>query len=549
MSDEQQERPDEPNVAPLLVFTDLRRNGMFLPFGLGGAMRAGVMGSTDFEGKDLEEMLDLVEDARPGEIENAANALWDAAGKIKEIGDDLRTHIDRVDWEGEFGDNFRAWGRDLSKNTLVLADYTEQASIHLKAAGAGLATVRSAMPKRDASVLGAPKVEAIPAEERVETNERYKLAKKKEEDRQEAINQMNRLASYYTVSHDNMRASEEPRFGPMPSVGMPPRAPGDPYESPGRRTASVPAEEYRTAEPLPQAQERRESTMVRGTAPEEKHTVLVPDGAPVPGQDVRTDLNTVAPVAPPATDPGPRTPLPATGGGGTGPGPIAPLPPAHNGPLSSSRSGGGGGPRNAGPYQGVRGGTQGPSGGTSNIPPGKGNGLARPVTGAGPISGAPHASQPPVGRPGTGVFGGTSQPQRGGSGSPHIPRGTVVGAEHGTTGRPPVGGATGASAIGAGNNGPGRRQTASAPGGVVGTPRHTPAQGGAARPFTPGGTGLARSGAADGGRSPMGVPPRAGRPSSSQEESGNEARRPDYLTEDEETWTAGRNNTVPPVVD
>ncbi|MEE1941777.1 hypothetical protein V1L54_20620 [Streptomyces sp. TRM 70361] len=548
MSDEQQERPDEPNVAPLLVFTDLRRNGMFLPFGLGGAMRAGVMGSTDFEGKDLEEMLDLVEDARPGEIENAANALWDAAGKIKEIGDDLRTHIDRVDWEGEFGDNFRAWGRDLSKNTLVLADYTEQASIHLKAAGAGLATVRSAMPKRDASVLGAPKVEAIPAEERVETNERYRLAKKKEEDRQEAINQMNRLASYYTVSHDNMRAAEEPRFGPMPRVGVPPERPvRQDGSGSSRQSSRGSAEEYRAAEPVSQAGERRESTVVRGTVPEGKHTVLVPDGGTTPGRDVRTDLNTVALVAPPTTDPGPRTPFPTTGGGGTGPAQMAPLPLTHNGPLNNNRSGGGGGPRNAGPYQGIRSGAQGPLGNTSNIPPGNGNGPARPVTGAGPVSGAPQGSQPPAGRPNTGVFGGTPQAQRGGVGSSHLPRGTVVGTEHGMTGRPPAG-ATGASAIGAGNNNPGRKQTAPAPGGITGAPRQAPAPGGTARPFTPGGTGLTRGGTADGGRNPTGMAARTGSPGP-REESRNESRRPDYLTEDEETWTVGRNNTVPPVID
>ncbi|HZG05968.1 MAG TPA: hypothetical protein VE546_20725, partial [Streptomyces sp.] len=217
MTDEnKQERPDEPIVAPQLLITDLRRNGMFLPFGMGEALRAGVMGSTNFENKDLEEMLALVRDANPGDLESAADTLWKAGGDIRQIGEDLKAHIDKVDWEGEFGDSFREWGRNLSKNTLVLADYTERASTQLKAAGVGLAAVKGGMPDEDPAVLAAPRLEDIPPEERVETNEKYKLAKKKEEDRQEAINQMNRLASYYKVSHENMQAAEEPTFGPMP---------------------------------------------------------------------------------------------------------------------------------------------------------------------------------------------------------------------------------------------------------------------------------------------------------------------------------------------
>ncbi|URN13367.1 WXG100 family type VII secretion target [Streptomyces radiopugnans] len=222
-----QDRPEEPFVAGQLVMTDLKRNGALIPVDLFGgvAARNSVMGTTDFEKKDLEEMFSLVDDADPADIENAADTLWDAGGKIRQIGDDLKKHIDKVDWEGEFGDSFREWGRKLSRNTLLLADFTEKASTQLKAAGVGLSMVRSGMPERDPAVMAAPRLESIPPEERVESNEKYKLAKKKEDDRQEAINQMNRLASYYKVSHDNMKGLEEPEFGPMPNVGMPPAPP------------------------------------------------------------------------------------------------------------------------------------------------------------------------------------------------------------------------------------------------------------------------------------------------------------------------------------
>ena len=45
MSDDRQELPEDPIVDPQLIFTDLRRKGMFLPFGLGESLRTGVMGS------------------------------------------------------------------------------------------------------------------------------------------------------------------------------------------------------------------------------------------------------------------------------------------------------------------------------------------------------------------------------------------------------------------------------------------------------------------------------------------------------------------------
>ncbi|WP_037732362.1 hypothetical protein [Streptomyces megasporus] len=550
MSDDQQELPEDPIVDPQLIFTDLRRKGMFLPFGLGESLRTGVMGSTNFEDKDLEEMLALVENANPDDLVTSGDDIWDAAREIKEIGDELGKRIDKVDWEGEFGDSFREWGRELSKNTLVLADFAKQAGYQLKAAGVGLRNVKEAMPDVDAATAAAPRLDAIPADERVETNEKYKLAKQKEEHRQEAINQMNRLASYYKVSHENMQGLEEPRFGPMPNIGMPPAPIKDtePPSYPSKRPSDT-AERHVTVEPLPQSVDRE--GRVDGSQPEVvRNAPIVPDGRIGPERDVRTDLNSVAPPLAPSADSAPRAQLPTQSGPGpTAPAPVAGPVPTYNG-MGKNRVGAP--PRATAPGPMAREGGVGRPGGASAVPPANGanNGMARPVTGgpgAGPVGKAPSATAPPVGQ-GNGIIGGTPQ-QSATTNSPRIPRGTVIGAEHGAMARPPVGATgAGAGAIGTGTGTGGAssgRRLASTPGGVVGAPGSTPAVGAASRPFTPGGTGLTK-GAAGGNQA--GMVPRPGT-ANPREQSREESRRPDYLTEDEETWATGRNGIAPPVVD
>ncbi|MFH0242111.1 WXG100 family type VII secretion target [Streptomyces sp. HK10] len=549
-----QDRPEEPFVAGQLVMTDLKRNGALVPVDLFGGMAArnSVMGTTDFENKDLEEMFSLVDDADPADIETAADTLWDAGGKIRQVGDDLRKHIDKVDWEGEFGDSFRGWGRKLSRNTLLLADFTEKASTQLKAAGVGLSMVRGGMPERDPAVMAAPRLESIPPEERDESSERYRLAGEKEDNRQEAINQMNRLASYYKVSHDNMTGLEEPEFGPMPNVGMPP-APHEDGRKPAPGGGGVSASPgHGGGGPVNGSQ----ATGVGATPSAQGEPGFV-GGVPAPREPVRTDLNTAAPVAPTApADTGPRTPAAPTGGGPAAPGPAlpgpAPAPPHGGGGGNLKQVGTSGLPTTHAPGQGPGRPGTGRAGGPSTVPPAD-NTNPRPVTGSGPPAGrAPTATAPPMGRGGSGIFGGTPQQGGGTSSGPRLPRGTVVGAEHGTTGRPPAG-AAGTGAIGSGTGcGPtGRRPGAATGGGAVGAPRNTPGQGGAVRPFTPGGSGLARGGtggAGGVGQSTVGAVPRGGG-TGPHEENRKDSRRPGHLTEDEETWRTGRNGTAPPVID
>lgn len=97
------------------------------------------------------------------------------------------------------------------------------------------------------------------------------------------------------------------------------------------------------------------------------------------------------------------------------------------------------------------------------------------------------------------------------------------------------------------------RRLATEPGGVVGAgpvPRS-----GATREFTPGGSGLVRNrsmpeGGSSAGRSVQGFahpgPVPAGGATTRR---GRGGQRPDYLVEDEGTWTQVNRRVVPPVID
>lgn len=114
----------------------------------------------------------------------------------------------------------------------------------------------------------------------------------------------------------------------------------------------------------------------------------------------------------------------------------------------------------------------------------------------------------------------------------------------------------GEGGAGAGRNGlVGGRRLASETGGVVGRPPQS--ERGSTRPFTPGGSGLPRGGAGSPEESSGRQPGQTGR-SGMMPHGGTNARgrkderggeRPDYLTEDEETWQQGDRRVVPPVID
>ncbi|MGW8380903.1 hypothetical protein [Streptomyces sp. ODS28] len=553
---------------------------------LGGATGDPGLGKTSFEGRELNEMIDLLEGVKPHELMNVGEDLADAAKAMRRAATELKRNSEHIEWEGESGSAFRDWTRGLVKNTHSLADFAEDASTQMKSAGDGLSEAKRSMPGKEGGGSRDAK-------------------------REEAVNQLTRLRSYYQVSHDNMSKSQPPTFAAMPNIGMPPAPKGE--DTPPSRGGGG---------AVGGGSDASSGGGVPGSP--SQHGPSGP--TPAPGDDrVGTGLDSVAPPAPPA-DPTPHSPAPAqpnpSGGGQPnvpGPSMVNPLarqpqvkgPTAtggRTGPSPAGRPPAGqqtgrpgatgktppvGRPGTAGQNQPVgrqgtnqpvgRSGTSGqPTGRTGQSPMGRTGGqgqqIGRPTTTGqqgmtGRTASTPGtAKQGPnavgrntgiMGRPtgtssGAGTQGGrsTSGPQPGRSGrsdgvvggtpsrnsgssqqnSSRLPRGNVIGNQQPSAGQAPGGFKPRGSVIGAdsaaANESATQRPTGAGAGGVVGTPRPAgTASGGSDRQFSAGGSGLVR------GNQPQ-----------DRDEERQENERPAHVTE-EETRTSGRRRTVPPVIE
>ncbi|MFI2227519.1 hypothetical protein [Streptomyces fradiae] len=474
--------------------------------------------SGDFEGKSLDALHAMVASAKPGDLTKAGGLLEAAAPQIIQIASDLRLYLDKVQWKGEGGDAFRLWGADMVSETLKLSDFATTVGAEMQRAGQALSETQKSMPKPAGMCFADPEKE----EARIKDETGPKL--------QEAIRLMERLSSYYKTAKGRMESEPEPqfptlsidelRYGELPyASGGSASGAGSSYSAAGAGgyagggsySASVPSPSG-SAEPVPMRQVQE--SPVRPSGP----SGPMPAAAEVP---VGMNLDSVAPPAPQET--GSRspaqttTPPPVT----TGPSGPGPLPPVSTG--LSPKQGGPGMPRvPAGP-------------GGPGMPVGPvGPGMAR---GVGPVGPGPMGGLPRVGGA-DGITGGRPMPG-GAPGSPagaRPPLGTVVGEERHPMGRSPMGmpgqgvGPHAGTGPGAGS-GSGRR-LATQPGGTVGGSGASGPVGRGA--FTPGGSGLVR-------------PPGSAEPG--REERRQAAGRPDYLAEDEETWTMGQRKIVPPVID
>ncbi|MEV6697740.1 hypothetical protein AB0M68_11240 [Streptomyces sp. NPDC051453] len=519
-----------------------------------GRMRAPEQ--SNFEGHDLNDMIDIVENTNPPDLESAGEALWKAQKAISDAATELRGHLTAAedDWKGEAGKAFQIWGKGLAGHADALADYAKAAGVQITSAGTGLASVRSAMPPRD-SRLVRKSVADIPVVARVETNDEYTAATKVEGHRQEAINQMNRLSSFYVVSEESLKGLEPPTFEAMPNVGVP--------KPTGGAWSSLPNEPH-------SGTFQHHASSTESTA-EQRHTTVtphaniglqpvkdVPDSTSHPLPDVGTAIDSVdtlpqqTPTTPVTSTTTPTT-TPTTGPQGV------PLPsyaqgvpnPLGKGPVGRAL-GATGVPRNPATAQGRAGAPGAASarglgqGGTN--PMGRPNATGQPgvkggmpggrptsgVTGgtpkqAGTSAGRQGLGPRGAGRSNSGVVGGrpTSTGASAKSG-PKMPKGTVIGGEGAAGSRTSSGGIGQRGVMGAPSttNGTARSQT---PGrgaigsseGVTGAPAGRNSASRAGRNgFTAGGSGLVRG------------PERRG---SSDQEEGEDVQRPDYVAEDEQT--------------
>ncbi|MFD4559938.1 hypothetical protein ACFWP5_37440 [Streptomyces sp. NPDC058469] len=589
MTDDQH-KADLDRVSDLNHFTDFARGVEERPRG-GGLFRdivrsavdvtsygQAMHGRTSFEHYDLNEMVDLVQRTNPEDLESSGKALWDARDAIKAAAEELSGHISTVQWSGKSGEAFHDWGGELVLSTHALSVFAGGAGDQITAAAVGLASVRSAMPAPDTKVVR-KRPEKFTETEKVADKSEYATAVRVEKDRQEAINQMNRLSSYYAVSRDQLVELNKsaPEFKSMPNVGVPrPKrsevvAPG--RSAPGSTGSTTLAGHHSTVKPAGNSGVHDQS----GTPTTSKHVV---EQVTHPDTPVGTNIDSVGTLPPSTAVPttshnAPAMGTPVTGGGSnnafeTGFG--TPIP----GGLQGKGASGSGGFRSPASAQG-RAGTPGASNSGTGRPTGRGptSQMGRATEtgrslGKGPASGAkpsamgrggvtggtpraggtaaPRANGAPstgAGRA-NGVVGGRAANEAGTSakGGSRIPRGTVVGAEETANARPATGrpgqrGVFGASdpAARPGSN----RSTTARPGTgasetVTGRPTARNSIAGAERNgMTRGGAGLVRG------------PGNQSKPDGRRD--AERASRPDYLVEDEETdLPAKPRRDVPPAV-
>lgn len=536
-----------------------------------------------FDGLSHSQLYALVQSAEPEKLTNVSYALVTAFTDLNGVADEMLAHADNVKWKGQGSEAFRAWVEDMSKQTRKLADYTLLVGVKMADAGSGLAQVKSAIPKPDSDAAKlAPLCYA--------DEEKEKARLKNEPNRQEAIKQIEKLDSHYTTAHTDIAAlkEQEPNFPTLPSELL--RNGGrEGGETPLGNSSVATASGYgSTARPAPLSAADRTVSGPKAApvrpAEVRPHTPVAPNvGSVIPGVNVPDPTNTAidsvqtppapdtinkpstlppmrdvpnvpssGPPMPPVTGlPGPRPVMPATPpisrtAPVPGPGQLGKLPPtAPSTPRTSSvppriptSDGIVGGKRNVGPTNAPR------------IPRGMVVGeephapMARGPVGPG---GYMHHGPTPTGTnsPGrrlvTEPGGMVDRPKGTNPPGRSLPRSMVVGEERGVLPRGPL--SAGVHPIDGSTHTPGGtnsgRRLTSEPGGVTGGPR-VPREG--RSEFTQGGSGLVR-----GNHGPAAAPHSTALPHGGNQR--NAGSRPDYLVEDEETWSGGRRNTVPPVIE
>ncbi|WP_158933535.1 WXG100 family type VII secretion target [Streptomyces sp. NRRL S-1868] len=572
----------EPDVDPQVQGISLQYDLSRVPSMISPLLQS-LMPGTAFDECELNDLIDLVEDAKPQDLEDVGNALWSAAARLKSAGSELKKHVSDVHWDGEAASSFREWGDRLGNHTKGLGDFVATVGTQVKAAGVGLGMVQ----KYVTTLPRSEKPEDIP-----KGGKSGKGAKKKDEkyeaDRQEAITQLNKLASYYSVSHDYIQQAYQnrPAFEAMPNVGIP-EPPMDISPPPGSGSGalgSAPGGAMALSQQPGKESVGPYSTDSPDSAVRQPDvgTVVRPGSSHVPDTHIGTEIDSVAPSlpenqlshsTPSSTDPvggapprqGPTPPAlpPAMGRTQTPPmtGRTSGMPPITGRPGMPPPTTGGRGPNTPatgrpGPVSKAIGGPVGEPvrGGT----PGTGQATGRPGMMGVPPGGAGHGGATGSGKPGGagaarasrpgGIVGGTPR-QADGTPTTGIPRGTVIGSETatGAGGRRPTGtsGVTGpiGGQPGSRNGTGGGRRVASAPGGVVGVPREEPSTRGKRKGFTQGGAGLVR------GDSEEGIEGSSGTRSRKRRRKGRGADEGRQKPVSESEGTGRRGDVVPPVVE
>lgn len=517
----------------------------------------GLFANSDFESMTHEQLHAMVKDAVPDKAAVLGLKLNAAQAALTKTAEALKVHMSQVEWEGEGGEAFRTWGADFANAVLRVGKLSGTAGEWMGHAVQTLHEVHGQMPEVSSSARATldaylnnhkgRQVGAVAPPLQDDQNgstlpsggptqkQAYEAQQRLEADRTRAAELMKKLAESYSWSAHNIGVAERPSLKPLPERIVAPlessphrgseyiQSGGDGPQGGSRYGDSSAA----TAGPRPQTTDQSMPGLV---SPAERHGGAVPDHKASTEIDGLGTLPTL-PSPPTADQIGSRP-----GGGpahGQSPLPIA-LPPmvgSGRGRAPSIPNV----PRISMPTP-------------SALPSEKGVGIARPG------QAVPRIPDP-------GIVGGRPVPPGSERPASQIPRGTVIGAEPSRgepQGRAPMGagsafGGAGSPAGGRPNMGGGRR-LATEPGGVVGGRPSQRSGVTGDRPFTPGGTGLVRTRpSAEGSPSRPNGMQSQGFPLSSSGGAGSrrrrEGQRPDYLVEDEETWSPDSPRLVPRVID
>lgn len=579
---EQQQNEDTAKIQTEFGTTDAVERAATAMGGLFFGNVGGFFGRTSFEERGLNDMLDLLDGANPSDLENAGKNLERAKKSLNDAAQELSDFVKATDWQGEAATEFQRYGGELAGYAWGLASFANVIGTQMSVAATGLTSVRNSKPPRD-NRADPRRPRDFPVSEQREDNPEYKRAVQAEENRQEAINQMNRLASFYAVSEQSLAGAKEPELPKMLAADVPQpqwdnwtgeSVPGDsggsgklgssPQQSSALRgdaggtggVSRTGTDGLVTQDPTPSTSMEIDSvkTLPPTTAnpgPTQPPTVPVGPssgnqhfpsplgpslGPPVRGGGPRSG----PPLAPRGGGPGPVSNAKTSTGGGSRQGPVGRPTPMNGGTTSGSQSARGpvGRPTTPmGPGAGRGGGT-----GATRSPM-----VGRPSTGGPPMAGrsGPGSSSVPRAGRANGIVGGTPQRTSGGgngaSGS-RIPRGNVIGGPGGTMPGRPLSAAR-PSQSGVVGSGPAKdalrptgRVMPSPNNGVVGTPRSggTPLRPGADG-FTTGGSGLSGD--------------RHDQPSHDEETERPVQPRPELRADDAETRAGRRRGAVPPVID
>ncbi|MGY0024006.1 hypothetical protein ACVHNB_34195 [Streptomyces sp. YJ-C3] len=557
------------------------------------------MANDPFANMSHEEMLAALDQANPGTVQAGADRLLAAAKAVEKAAAELKTRPQYVEWKGDGGDSFRVWAGDLANATLRISDYASESGNFLSHAADAIARTKSSIPRDDSGAQANIDAAKAAPHDPDAASVLAKATMQKEAVRQQAADEMNKLGQAYQQSAERMTALEPPKIPPPPAAILPDQKDGVSGSQhvgfPGGSTGSggtagpdtvsaghtgTPAGTARAVQP---ATSGHGGTVSADSTPNVEqlsaHTGIDSVGT-LP--DARTTGPTTA-TTPPTQGPsasGSSTPIvplppmtgPSTGRTGTFPGGRVPT-----GPGQTAGQGRTVGTGRSGEFGGTaRSRTSGPGfeEGRSNAGTGRASG-----TGTGPYGRAP-------GDTSRGIVGGRPSQTSTGRTTPY--RGTVVGREPEgqTTGRGTTTGGTGRTAPGGQVNG--RGVTGQTTEGRAGATSRAGARsagrvGSIGEEEAAGRTGASRGQAAAGragtaGRGVMGAPEAqrtvrtasgeravpgsaaerggiAGGSGSAQRDNKKKRRqdrrdqRPEFVTEDEETWLPDGRRIVPPTVD